>query len=177
MSVVRRLHSLWVPHLIRFWSNDPSKPEHHDFLWLAPLPADALLDVPRDLSAGVQLLQYDITVAVFAIKPTDGRFWVPPKPNPHRIPIIRVGRIPIILTWLSTGIPDRPEASGNSRLNARFEIRRMVASYTLRHRPAEHWPRSHCSLMLPCRLLADCRAVTKAPLNIEHSSISDPVWV
>ena len=79
---------------IRFWSNDPSMPEYHDFLWLAPLPADALLDVPRDLSAGVQLLQYGITVAVFTIEPTDRRFRVPPKPDPHRIPIIRVGRIP-----------------------------------------------------------------------------------
>ena len=94
MSVVRRLHSLWVPQSIRFWSNDPSKPEYHDFLWLAPLPADALLNVPRDLSAGVQLLQYGITVAVFTIEPTDRRFRVPPKPYPHRIPIIWVGCIP-----------------------------------------------------------------------------------
>lgn len=48
----------------------------------------------RDLSAGVELLQYGIAVAVFAIKPTDGRFRVSSKPDPHSIPIIEVARIP-----------------------------------------------------------------------------------
>ena len=86
--------ALYSASSIRFWSDDPSQPEHHDLLWLVPFPADALLDVPRDFSASVQLLPYGITVAVFAIEPTDGRFRVSHKPDPHRIPIIRVGRIP-----------------------------------------------------------------------------------
>ena len=79
---------------IRFWSNDPSKPEYHDFLWLAPLPADALLDVPRDLSTSVQLLQHGIPIAVFTIKPTYGRLRVSMKPDSHGIPIIGIARIP-----------------------------------------------------------------------------------
>ena len=70
------------------------KPKDNYLLWLITFPADALLDVPDYLCAIIESSHYNVPVRVAAIQPSKRGLRVSLQPDPHRITIKTVGRVP-----------------------------------------------------------------------------------